>query len=246
MNLYSYIIKYDDGSAPNPFFGYCTLAVCKPVIRRTSNIGDWVFGLSPKDKNYKLVYAMKIIEKMTFRDYYNDCRFQNKKPNFLNTKNYVDRVGDNFYKPLGSKFKQLPSVHSNGKKENKNTKERDLSGHCVLISDNFYYFGSEPIDLPENLLKDIKIGQGHRKLTHDVKGDTINGLISFITKFKKGLHACPTMWPPADNLTCNDDKCCCEDNDKCDEEYINDNPTPTKIIDVINDCKKKHNIRRRF
>ena len=48
MKLFSYIITHDIGFAPNPFFGYCTLANCKPVIRRTSKIGDWIVGISAK------------------------------------------------------------------------------------------------------------------------------------------------------------------------------------------------------
>src|SRR5262249_55154673 len=42
--LFSYCIPYDFGSAPNPFWGLCTLAICKPDIRRTANVGDWVVG----------------------------------------------------------------------------------------------------------------------------------------------------------------------------------------------------------
>lgn len=32
--LYTYCIPYDDGAAPNPYWGICTLVICKPVIRR--------------------------------------------------------------------------------------------------------------------------------------------------------------------------------------------------------------------
>ena len=32
----------DYGFAPNPYFGYCTLATCKPVIRRCAGVGDWI------------------------------------------------------------------------------------------------------------------------------------------------------------------------------------------------------------
>ncbi|MHB1681058.1 MAG: Nmad2 family putative nucleotide modification protein [bacterium] len=230
MNLYSYILTYDSGFAPNPFFGYCTLATCKPVIRRTSDIADWIFGLSPKNNNYKLIYAMEITEKITFADYFIDCRFQDKKPN-LNAENYVDIVGDNIYKPSpNSTFQQLPSLHSDGSKENIKTKERDLSGNYVLISDNFYYFGSKPIDLPHDLLQHVIIGQGHRKLTPDVKKEVIGQLLEHINKFKKGIHACPTVWPPI----CEDSICknefCCDDPNKCDAEYKNDSDKPNEII----------------
>jgi len=37
MKVYSYIVAYDSGFAPNPFHGICTLACCKPTIRRTAH-----------------------------------------------------------------------------------------------------------------------------------------------------------------------------------------------------------------
>ena len=32
--LFTYTIPIDDGAAPNPFRGMCSLAICKPRIRR--------------------------------------------------------------------------------------------------------------------------------------------------------------------------------------------------------------------
>lgn len=40
--LFSYILKIDDGAAPNPFWGQCTLTICKPKIRKTADNGDWL------------------------------------------------------------------------------------------------------------------------------------------------------------------------------------------------------------
>ena len=34
MTLFSYVIEHDLGFAPNPFHGVCTLACCKPQIRK--------------------------------------------------------------------------------------------------------------------------------------------------------------------------------------------------------------------
>ena len=62
MKLYSYCLKHDRGAAPNPFWGVCTLVICKPVIRRTADVGDWVVGFGSKnspigDVSGKVVYA---------------------------------------------------------------------------------------------------------------------------------------------------------------------------------------------
>ncbi len=72
--LFSYCIPYDDGAAPNPFWGLCTLAICKPRIRQSAKIGDWVVGTgsaaSPVgDVTGKVVYAILVTQKMTMEDY---------------------------------------------------------------------------------------------------------------------------------------------------------------------------------
>jgi len=36
--LYSYRMSYDEGFAPNPYFGVLTLATCKPAIRRSGSL----------------------------------------------------------------------------------------------------------------------------------------------------------------------------------------------------------------
>lgn len=46
MNLYSYVITRDYGFAPNPFWGICSLATCKPQIRQRALKGDWIAGFS--------------------------------------------------------------------------------------------------------------------------------------------------------------------------------------------------------
>ena len=48
MRLHSYVVARDYGFAPNPFFGVCTLATCKPKIRSAAKLGDWVMGTGSK------------------------------------------------------------------------------------------------------------------------------------------------------------------------------------------------------
>ncbi|MCH7751958.1 MAG: hypothetical protein IH898_07380 [Planctomycetes bacterium] len=38
MKLSGYIIRSDSGFSPNPFGRVCTLACCRPVIRRNSKV----------------------------------------------------------------------------------------------------------------------------------------------------------------------------------------------------------------
>jgi len=92
MKLYSYVVEHDTGYAPNPYFGLCTLCRCKYRKRpgNPSNIvelakgGDWIVGTGGANKkksagNGKLVYAMKVDEKLTRLTYWNGRRFSKKK-----------------------------------------------------------------------------------------------------------------------------------------------------------------------
>ncbi len=70
MKLFTYVVARDYGFAPNPFYGYCTLATCKPQIRSTASIGHWVIGTGVKTKYDlagHLIYAMKVDEVTLFR-----------------------------------------------------------------------------------------------------------------------------------------------------------------------------------
>ena len=69
MRLYSYIVARDYGFAPNPFYGVCTLATCKPAIRGKAEIGDWVIGTGSKvdQRDGHLVFVMRVTEDSLIR-----------------------------------------------------------------------------------------------------------------------------------------------------------------------------------
>lgn len=92
--VFSYVVKVDSGFAPNPFHGWCTLACCKPSIRRTASVGDIIMGLSPRSE--RIVYAMRVTEVLTFEQYWNGTRFATKRPR---AGTHRDAVGDNVYEP---------------------------------------------------------------------------------------------------------------------------------------------------
>ena len=82
MKLYSYVVARDFGFAPNPFFGICTLATCKARIRCTAKVGDWIVGTGSTDFELegRLVYAMRVSEIASYDEYWDDPRFQMKRP----------------------------------------------------------------------------------------------------------------------------------------------------------------------
>jgi hypothetical protein len=163
MRLYSYYLRYDDGAAPNPYWGICTLAICKPKIRRTAEIGDWIVGLGSAnspigDISGCVVYAMQVTIKMTLAEYDTFCRNDAPKkiPNWRE-RHFKLRMGDCIYDFLeGPEPKLRWSIHSEA------NRVRDLGGKYVLISKHFYYFGDHPIQLPLALRPIIHNTQGHK------------------------------------------------------------------------------------
>ena len=172
--LYSYVVAYDSGFAPNPFNGFCTLATCKPEIRKRANIGDWVIGTGSNRQGVRrggfLVYAMRVDEALSFEKYWDDPRFLKKRPNLVGS--YRMACGDNIYspKPDGSGWNQLNSYHSqnNGSPYQKHI-NRDTSVNRVLVSKDFVYFGAEGPKIPKSL-QDAGIilkGRNYKKITNN-------------------------------------------------------------------------------
>ncbi len=166
--LFTYCMPIDDGAAPNPYWGICTLVICKPVIRRVANVGDWVVGIGSKnspigDISKSVVYAMKITDKISMKEYDSYCKenYPNKIPDW-EKKDFKKKVGDCIYDySIGLDPQLRKAVHS------EKNKARDLGGMFALISDHFYYFGDNPLELPKKLWSIRKENQGHKSKSND-------------------------------------------------------------------------------
>lgn len=147
-----YTVDHDYGINPNPFFGYCTLGHCKPVIRKAiskyvlgknpdgnaEELGIWLVGIaSGTNREYKpdcggkVLYAMQVTEVLSYADYWNDERFIHK------------RAEQPTYKPSNDDFR---NCNDNIKSDNEidcNGKAIKGKDECVLISDNFIYWGDK-------------------------------------------------------------------------------------------------------
>lgn len=171
--LFSYCIPWDDGAAPNPFWGVCTLAICKPRIRRAAEPGDWVVATgsmhSPMgDVSGMLVYAMRVRAKLTMASYdqWTEQFLPSKVPDLLS----VDPrrwVGDSIYDFSTDPPDLRLGVHGMA------NRQRDLGGGYVLVSDHFYYFGDHPQPLPKKLLSIVLQAQGHRSHANDPYRDEL-------------------------------------------------------------------------
>lgn len=207
--LYTYIIKHDTGFSPNPFWGCCTLACCKPKIResigknwqRNNNI--WVIGISPRSRGNEVIYIMKVTDCLTFPDYYEN--FPKKIPDFSKDTKY--KCGDNIYKPRddGNGFEQLRSFHSHKPLSDDNwslhrsNAIHDLNGKYVLISNEFIYFGNKTVPLFGDL-KTLIVTRGHRCRFDQEILDSVEEFVNSYSediKMKK-IVAPPYSWPKTD------------------------------------------------
>lgn len=206
MGYYSYILEHDYGLAPNPFGEYCTLVVCKADIRKSKKlvIGDWIFGTGSKaiekkvgiNCNRKLIYAMRVDEKIGMNDYWHDSRFQYKKPIINGSK--LTMFGDNFYhiNDETGNWIQEDSAHSKEGYVNQKHLEIDVKGQNALISKEFFYFGSNSIDIPEEHKVIIHKTQGMKR-PEPVEG---NSFVDWLySNFKTGIHGMPCNWSDIKN-----------------------------------------------
>lgn len=166
VRVYSYVIDHDVGFAPNPFHGVCTLAACKPQIRRTAKVGDYIVGTGSKPSGYagRLVYWMRVGEITNFNEYWNNVRFASKKPQMNGS--LMQQHGDNIYRqrPEDKGWLQVDSFHSkaDGSQCPNNTKRDTGTTDRVLIADRFAYWGAGGPAIPSGLSDLVHPTQGHR------------------------------------------------------------------------------------
>ncbi len=194
MKIYSYVVTDDTGFAPNPFWGYCTVATCKPRIRRKAEEGDWIIGTGSVRNvgNNKLIFAMKVTKIMSLEKYGSDKRFAKKIPG----RGSKRKVGDNiYYRDKNGEMRQrFPSMHSYPNSEKLKAKHHDLSGINVLISEsgNFCYFGRNAPKIPNHLLILVKKGPGHK---WRFPQRLVDQFLEWIQEKKPGIKGEPCDYP---------------------------------------------------
>ena len=210
MRLFGYKMTSDTGFAPNPFYGSLTLATCKPGIRRTKELGDWIAGFTSGQLNgdavgaERLVFLMKVDEKKSIAEYFLDPRFKNKIPRMNG--DAVSRAGDNIYRPLRRNaaapqhFEQVLNPHhwddvgscvGPGP-----SKGHDVSGLFVLVARTFAYFGGNALVIPPRLRPEVPRGQspnGSRTKDERRSGAFIEYVLGRAAK--RGEIGKPHDWP---------------------------------------------------
>jgi hypothetical protein len=199
-------VRYDSAFAPNPFYGFCTLATCKPDIRAAAQVGDWIVGTGSADQRVGrgglLVHAMRVAGSLDWRSYDADDRFQRKKP--MRAGSRKQSCGDNIYyrSPDDTEWLQRDSFHSNPDGSARIAHiRRDTGTDRVLISDDYYYFGGEGPEIPAQFRDperyDVCRKVRRRKPLHDQ--ELIDEFVAWLRTFgDPGFHGRPLDWVKED------------------------------------------------
>lgn len=164
-SIYVYAVSYDLGFAPNPFGGLCSLACCKPKIRKMAVKGDWIVGLTGVKTKPALrcVFAMVVTRDTSFDDYWANLEFRTRRP--VRNGTPKKQVGDNIYHrdTRRSDWVQEDSVHSetDGTQSQFNT-AHDTRINRVLLSEQFVYFGASAPLVPQSVLDALEYTRNPR------------------------------------------------------------------------------------
>jgi hypothetical protein len=155
MKLSAYIVRVDTGFSPNPFGRRCTLACCKPSIRRNAKCGDIIIGTASAHSGLsgRLIYAMRVGSVIPFQTYWE--QYPSKRPS---KRTVVSKRGDNiWHQDAFMVWRGVPAaLHDDSHREH------DIGGENVLVASEFYYFGRKAIPIPAKFTHIVAATQGHK------------------------------------------------------------------------------------
>lgn len=188
--FFCYKIVRDYGFAPNPYYGVCTLATCKPDVREWANKGDWIAAFAGKTTAFseRLVCLMRVDDIISFDEYWNSLEYQMKKPVF--DRRYEDCYGDNIYHHNdNNEWEQANSHHSFGFKINEKNLRRDTKTDRVLISHYYWYFGDAALNIPAQFYDILPNCRNYKKILDE---NLVNEFVAWVaSEFEPGQHGFP-------------------------------------------------------
>ena len=204
FRVFTYKVAYDAGTAPNPFHGLCTLAICKPAIRRVAKAGDIIVGLGCGDSGNRIVYCMRVSRKVLWEKYISGC-YSDEFPRNKIPKHERDQ-GDCIWRQTISLHKPLDSWSHH---ENCDFQRDIKDGLNVLIAHEFWYFGKGDkfdLRLPKELFQMIP-GRGHKSNANEhYKEQFIAHLKEALSRHNIktfGIYGSPALSPfEADEKSC--------------------------------------------
>jgi hypothetical protein len=159
--LHLYKLTHDGGAAPCVDGDLLTLAICKPRIRATAQVGDLIFGFAANSlsSDNRLIYIARVTAAENHGDYYEKATYRQR----------FDCIYD---RGADRRFRLRPDARFH---EDGSQLQRDLGAFPeyessrVLVSKDFRYFGSSgnPPAAQPGLYPAVRallrrLGQGHR------------------------------------------------------------------------------------
>lgn len=196
--LLSYVVGQDIGVAPNPFHGWCTLALGKPGVRAVARPGDMLLGTGARKHHHggRLVYCMEIDEVLTYEQYWDDPRFLPKRP--VHEGDYQQTHGDNLYhRADDGQWIREPSMQRTVKHlSSRAGMESDTRVNAVLASSSFVYLGGSGPEIPSRFRSKYDMD-----LVHDRPGyrchfsqDMVCAFTEWVRGLGHGIQGRPLNW----------------------------------------------------
>lgn len=201
MATLTYRLNHDLGFAPNPFFGWCTLACCMPKIRRSAKVGDIVVGMAGSDKaaglgriHPQVIYWMRVAETPGFDAYWADPRFVAKRPQVGGPK--MKAVGDRTYRhePGAPDWSFDASMHyvPGAPQKDGGHVVKDTSVDRLLLGSEFTYWGASGPRLTAELLQLFPVSRGHKRPDPSALLDRLHDFLKIDEPL--GLQGEPADW----------------------------------------------------
>ncbi len=168
-----YILQHDSGMAPCIDAGLVSLATCKPKIRSSAKLGEWVMGFYPRPHPRGLVtWAGRVDHKVDVGDY--ERQYRGRSDAVYRAKR------DGGYKRLRTDYHFQPDEF-----------RKDTSAPVLIFDAKAtWYFGRNPQMLPDHLLHLAAGGRGHR--VRDVKEEDAIALEEWLESIAQpGIHGRP-------------------------------------------------------
>ncbi len=201
--IYVYKCVYDDGIAPCVDRGRLSLTVCKPQIRRTAAVGDYLvsFGGNAESPPNRLVYAARITARLPGGEYFDKPAFQTRQGCLY------ERT------PRGLlRLRRDAAVHQRPADQLKDVGPApEYPNAIALVSDYFRYFGAKGTDdwkaIAPRLARLVEhLGQGHRvNHSREIRDDLLRLIAQIWRDFPRKLNGATYHEPigrPAQRQTC--------------------------------------------
>jgi Nucleotide modification associated domain 2 len=176
--IFRYVVRYDHGSAPRPFGGWCSLTICKPRIRASAQPGDWIIGFRSRSPG-RVTYVMQVEEVIPLGIYWADPRFVDRRPGFSPVPDNIYRSADN-----GTLQQVANPVHGPA------DEATDVSGKNALVGRRFWYFGSDSPDISTDLVHLVHAHIGEAFGAHR-RPDDVQHLERWLASWPQGVLGLP-------------------------------------------------------